>query len=306
MFRAFFEGSASGPEWVSAGIREFTHLRLNLHQTPNPCAGHRWPSTVEVLPLQTPLPRGRIYISSEPTAAEIVALSSGFSGDSSGSSGGSTTIPTKIYNPGTATGAIVLTILGQGGDAGDATAGMNIAAKQVGGNHFVASIVHDADFDATLQAEINKRCIAGRKGMAVVIAGHSLGGEAALKRVDWFDAKVKALCPGKTPFISVVSIDAVSSSGNKPPYTTPPSAATERFLNYFQTQGAFHGAAISSADVDQNITFAVSEWGAAQNPPLRDLHKAIDNYLAENPKVEGKKLGAWLRAEADRLAAKAK
>lgn len=304
--RAVFEGSVQGPEWVSAGIRELTRLRLNLHQTPNLCAGHHWPQMVEVLPLQTPLPRGSFYISPEPTVAEAVMLSSGFSSDSSGSSGGSTTKPTKIYNPGTATGAIVLTILGQGGDAADATAGMNVAAKQVGGNHFVASIVHDADFDATLQAEINNRCIAGRKGIAVIIAGHSLGGEAALKRVDWFDAKIRALCPGKTPFISVVSIDAVSSSGNHPPYTTPPIAATERFLNYFQTAEAFRGGSIPSADVDQNITFAVNEWGAAQNPPETNLHTAIDNYLAQESKVEGKKLGAWLRAEADKLAAKTK
>ena len=74
--QAFFEGSSEGPVWTGAvsALAGTARLEFSRSTGGNVAAGCDWPNTVDVTFLRKPDPRASVYISPEPTAAELTAM----------------------------------------------------------------------------------------------------------------------------------------------------------------------------------------------------------------------------------------
>jgi hypothetical protein len=137
-----------------------------------------------------------------------------------------------------------------------------------------------------------------------MLIGHSYGGGKAVEMADWFDQKLKSLCPTtRTTKIHLVTIDAIRV-GSVPgeAVTNGPAAKLVYHENIYQLkdQGVppLMGQKIDSAskNIDVSEPDKLGPWMVTRGYQ-RSYHKAIDNYEAES-----EKLGIAVGKNANRLA----
>lgn len=216
----------------------------------------------------------------------------------------------NIRNHGDGKGCIIVAFHGLGSGPFDQQVGMYKALNGVDGHHFVAGAKHNAKMTDTLSAEIKKRCCPPC-GVCVFLLGHSWGGKTAINMADWFSTEIGKLCPNSKPDIYLQTIDAIET--NLDAVKQGPKIKVTTFQNFYQqilsTTAPIMGAAITGAKNNFDVSEELQNWMEKQEPPQKDGHRAIDEYVVEAENVPSflqKRADKWYKWCEDKKAGKVK
>ena len=199
-----------------------------------------------------------------------------------GTSSGGGPAKAKTVSHGRPGEAVVILIMGDGGDVEDETDGLPKIAAGVDPKHTIILVEYSAVDEAREIAEetIRRRGAGGADSVPVVIVGHSAGGQRAIDLVDELDG-------GEVDTeISLLVIDAVrpdSTIGS--PSDTGPDRKPRTFVCIYQDDTEqFEGGPIEGAT---NIEVTAQASRHRLEVQERKLHTAIDDLVADEPVIGG-------------------